>query len=231
MQPEDSAVIVIKRPLLYKLGVGGLVCALSGGLLTHTVAACMNSRARPGDIALLVIDLLEDLVQFYVYDLEHVALLAICTVALYLPLIWLYAALANAVKDVDNLNRIGKATALSVACYLFSLVAAANSYTAEADEFFLSLLPNTLAVLACVCSSLFYMGLFKQQRAAGLPGVKQLILGMGIVCSGLCGMLFLVAVAEADRYAYMNSYFMLPLLSVLYIAVALSALVYPTDEH
>lgn len=230
---NDTNLQSFPRPLA-GLAAPGLVGAAGAGILGNMVAATLHTRARPGDLTLLSMDLLETVLpgeQLDVtgYRLEDTSLTAaaVITAILFLPLVLLYFRFALRPAWEEKAALAAKIAAGGTLAFIASLLVAAGDFQ-EQDAWLMSVIPHILAAVTCAASAAMSLLLLRQPTIRAVTPSWLLFLSAAV--AGLVALAYLgVAVTSQDSDRE-NIFFTLPLMIGLYAIVSLSALVY-RDER
>lgn len=226
---SDRSPQLLPKPLA-GLAVFGLAGAAGAGILGNIVAATLHTRARPGELARLSMDLLETVLpgeQLDVtgYRLEDTSLVAaaIITAILFLPLVLLYFRFA--LRPVWEAKAVlgAKIAAGGTMAFMASLLVAASNFQ-EQDTWLMSVIPHTLAAVICAASAAMSLLLLRQPTVRAVTPSWPFFLLAAV--AGFVALAYLgVAVTSLDS-GRENIFFTLPLMIGLYVTVSLSALVY-----
>lgn len=218
------------RPLS-KLAAAGLACAAGAGALTSAVAGSLHTRARPGDFARLVMELLEAMlpgeqldITGYRLDEPYLLIAAVLTALLLLPLPLLLFRFSLRPGWEGKTALAGRYAAGCCLAFAASLVVAAFFYQAE-EAWLLATIPYTLGAVACAAVAAMYLLLLSRRQ----PVLAMTPLWSFYLAAAAAALLIPVFLATAvaslasDREMI---FFGLPLFLGLYAAVSLSAFAY-----
>lgn len=215
---------------LARLAVAGLAGAAGAGILGNMVAATLNTRARPGDMARLTMDFMETVlpgeqldVTGYRLDDTWLPVTAMITALLFLPLVLLYFRFSLRPAWQASAVSAAKIATGSALTFIASLLVAAGA-SQEQDTWLVSVIPHALAAVTCAASAAMCLFLLRRQTVPAVIPSWPFFLSAAV--AGLSALAYLgVAVVSLDSDSD-NIFFNLPLMIGVYIAVSLSALVY-----
>lgn len=226
---SDTRQEAFSKPLA-SMAVAGLVGATGAGILGNILAGTLNTRARPGDLTRLSMDLLETVlpggqldITGYRLDDTYLSVTAVITALLFLPLVLLYIRFSLRPAWEAKTVLAAKLAAGSALAFIASLLVAAGT-SQDSDTWLMNVIAHTLAAVTCAAAAAMCLFLLRRQTVPAVTPSWPFFLSA--VVAGLSALAYLgVAIVSLDS-DYENIFLNLPLIIGVYIAVSLAALVY-----